>query len=93
MQNSRSVENRENVDYINRAQIAYNNIIEAEKSERGLLTNSDIARINDRFVHAFYSGLPSDIRTLIKKRNDFSLTEMYEMVEKTNQKLEMRYKS
>jgi len=48
------VKNRENiVDYIDRAQMVYNNVIEAEKSERELFTNSNIARINGRFVHAF----------------------------------------
>jgi len=60
----------------------YNNIIEAEKNERGSFKNSDVARINDRFVHALYCGLPSDIRTLVEKRNDLSLTEIYEMFEK-----------
>jgi len=30
---------------------------------------------------------------LVKKRNDFSSIEMYEMVEKTNQELEVRYDS
>jgi len=45
------------VDCIDGAQIVYNNIIEAEKSERGPFTNSDIAKINDRFMHAFYYGL------------------------------------
>jgi len=82
------------MDYIDGAQIVYNNI-EAEKSERGSLTNSDIAKINDRFMHAFYYGLPSDIRTLAEKRNNLSPTEMYEMVEKANQELiiEVRYES
>jgi len=51
------VKNRENVDYINRAQIVYDNIIEAEKSERGPFTDSDVIRINGRFVHAIYCGL------------------------------------
>jgi len=54
----------EAVDYIDRAQIVYSNIIEAEKSLRGLLTNADIARINERFLRSFYSGLSSDLRTL-----------------------------
>jgi len=41
------IKNRENVvDYIDRAQIVYNNIIEAEKSERGRLIDSDVAIIN-----------------------------------------------
>jgi len=54
------VKNRENVvNYINRAQIVYNNIIEFEKNERRPFTNANIARINDRFVHAFYFGLLS----------------------------------
>jgi len=53
------VKNRENVNYIDRAQIVYNNIIEFEKSERRPFINADIARINDRFVHAFYFGLLS----------------------------------
>jgi len=34
----------------------HNNIIEAEKNEREPLINENIARINDRFVHAFYCG-------------------------------------
>jgi len=29
-------------------------------------------------VHAFYCGLPSDIRTLVEKRNDLSLIKMYD---------------
>jgi len=41
----------------------------------------------------FYCGLPSDILTLIEKRNNLSPTEIYEMVEKMKQKLEMRYES
>jgi len=65
--------------------MVYNNVIETEKSEKEPLTNSDIARINNRFVHAFCCGLPSGIRILIEKRNDLSLTEVYEMVEKANQ--------
>jgi len=49
------VKNRENiVHYIDRVQIAYNNIIEVKKSERGSFTNSDVASIDDRFMHAFY---------------------------------------
>jgi len=80
------VKNRGNVvNYIDRAQIVYNNIIEAEKSEREPLTNLDVARINDRFVHTFYCGLSSDIRTLVEKRNDLSSTEIYEIIEKANQ--------
>jgi len=52
MQNLRSVKNWKNViNYIDRAQIVYNNIIEAEKSERISFMNSDIARINHR--HAY----------------------------------------
>jgi len=71
----------------------YNNIIDVEKSEREPLTHTDIARINDRFMYAFYCGLPSDIWTLVGKRNDLSLTEIYEIVEKANQELKMRYES
>jgi hypothetical protein len=41
-------------DYIKRAQIVYDNIIEVEKSEKGFLTDSDVTKINGRFVHAFY---------------------------------------
>jgi len=49
------VENRENVVYyINRAKIVYNNITEAEKSKKGRLTDSDVVRINGRFVHVIY---------------------------------------
>jgi len=40
-------------------------------------------------VHAFYYGLPSDIQTLVEKRNDLSLIKMYE-IEKANQELEIR---
>jgi len=62
------IKNKKNiVHYVERAQIVYNNITEAKKSERRTFTNLDIARINDRFVHAFYCGLPSDIRTLVEK--------------------------
>jgi len=81
------------IDYIERAQIVYDNIIQAEKSEKEFLTDSDVARINCRFMHAFYGGLSSNIRTLIEKRNDLSPIEMYEMYEKTNQQVEVRYES
>jgi len=51
------VKNWENiVDYIDKVQIMHNNIIEAEKNEKEPLINENIARINDRFVHAFYCG-------------------------------------
>jgi hypothetical protein len=70
------VKNRENtVDYIDRAQMAYNNVTEAEKSERELLTNSNIARINDRFVHAFSCGIPSGIWTLETRKTKSSFTQ------------------
>jgi len=37
------IKDRENVvDYIDRVEIMYDNIIEAEKSERGSLSNSDV---------------------------------------------------
>jgi len=63
------IKNRENiVDYIDKAQMVYNNVIEAEKSEREPLKNSDIARINDRFVHAFCCGIPSGIWTLESRK-------------------------
>jgi len=71
----------------------YNNIIEAEKSQRRSLTNADTARINDRLMHAFYYGLPSDIGILVGKQNNLSSTKMYKMIEKANQELEMRYES
>jgi len=57
----------EAVDYINRVQIVYSNIIEAEKSLRGSLTNADITRINEQFLLLFYSGLSSDLPTLENK--------------------------
>jgi len=38
-------------------------------------------------------GLPSDIRTLLEKQNDLSSNEMYEIIEKANQELEVRYES
>jgi len=61
------IKNRENVvDYIDKAQIVYGNIIEVEKSESGALINSDIARINDRFVHVFYCGLVAVINRKTK---------------------------
>jgi len=69
----------------------YNNIIEAEKSQKESHTDLDVARINCRFMHAFCCGLSSDIQTLVG--NDFSPIEMYEMVEKPNQKLEMGHNS
>jgi len=64
--------NREGViDYIDRVRTMYSNIIEAQKRLREPLRppNVDIARINERFVHSFYSGLSSVIRTL-RKEND-----------------------
>jgi len=44
-------------------------------------------------VHAYYCGLPNDIRILVQERNDLSLIEMYKMVEKANQELEVRCES
>jgi len=44
-------------------------------------------------VDAFYYGLPNNIRTLVEKRNDLSPIEMYKMIEKANQELEVRYES
>jgi len=87
------IKNRKNVvDYINRDQTVYNNIIEAERSMRGRLTNADITRINNQFVHSFYSELPN-IWTLVEKQNDLPLAKMYEMIEKANQELQMKYES
>jgi len=85
------VKRRENiVDYIEKAQIVDDNIIKAEKSEKESLTDSDVCKINYRFVHAFYCGLSNDIRMLVEKRNDLSSIEMYEMVEKANQEFEVQ---
>jgi len=53
----------------------YDNIIKAEKRDRGSFSDSNVAKIND---HAFYCGLPSDTRTLVEKRNDLSPIEMYD---------------
>jgi len=63
------LKNRENiVDYIDRVQMVYNNVIEVEKSARESLKNSDIARINDRFVHAFCCEISSGIWTLESRK-------------------------
>jgi len=70
------------VNYIDRAQIVYDEIIEAEKSEKETLTDSDVARINGGFVHVFYCKLSRDIRTLVEKQNDLSLNELYEMLKR-----------
>jgi len=56
--------------------------------KRELLTDSDVVRINGRFVHAFYCE-PSDIRTLVEKRNPSPI----EIYDKANQELEVRYES
>jgi len=77
----------EAVDYINRIQIVYSNIIEAEKSLRGSLTNADISKINEQFLLLFYSGLSSDLPTLVREQNDLPPAKMYEMVESANQEL------
>ncbi|KAH0947135.1 hypothetical protein HN011_005607 [Eciton burchellii] len=80
---------RESIDdYIGRAQILYDNIIQAEKNEKQSLTNSDISRINFRFIDEFYYGIPSDIRTLVEKRDDLTFVEFYQIVEKANHRLE-----
>jgi len=52
---------------------------------KGLFTDSDVVRINGRFMR--FIGLLSDIWTLIEKQNDLSPIEMYEMVKKTNQEV------
>jgi len=51
-------------------------------------------------VYVFYYELPNNIRILkveekelVEKRNDLSPTKMYEMIEKANQELEVRYES
>jgi hypothetical protein len=87
-----SAERRQSIsDYIGTAQILYDNIIEAEKNEKQSLTN--ISRINCRFINEFYYGLPSDIRTLVEKRDDLTPVEFYQIVEKANYKLEKKYDS
>jgi len=80
------------VDYINKAQYLII-LLKLKRMRDGPLTNSDIARINDRFMHTFYCGLLNDIQTLAGKRNDLSLTKIYEMVEKMNQEFEEKYES
>jgi len=69
----------------------YNRIIEVEKSSGGSLTDADITKTNKRFTHMFYCRLPSDIRTIVGKRNDLSPSEMYEMAKTENQELKARY--
>jgi len=72
----------------------YNNIIEAQKRLREPLRppNVDIARINERYVHPFYSVLSSDIRTL-REGNDLSPAKMYEMIEKAHPEIEVKYRT
>jgi len=79
---------------IDRVQTIYSNIIEAQKRLREPLRppNVDIARINERFVHSFYSGLLNDIRTL-RKENDLPPAKMYEMIEKVNPEIEVKYRA
>jgi len=72
-------------DYIERAQILYDNIIAAEKNEKQSLTNSDISRINCRYLDEFYYDLLSDIRRLVEKRDDLTPVEFYQIVGKANQ--------
>jgi len=78
------------VNYIDRIQTVYNQIIEAERSLGEPLTDVEITKINKRFTHAFYCGLSSDIGTIVEKRNDLSPSEMYEMAETANQELKAR---
>jgi len=78
------------VNYIDRAQTVYNQIIEAKKSSEGSPTDVEIIKLNKRFTHAFYCGLRGDIRSIIEKRNDLSPSEMYEMAETANQELKAR---
>jgi len=79
------VRRRENIiDYIERAQIVYDKIIETEKREEEYFMDLDVTRINFRFVHAFYCCLSSDIWTLIETRNDLLPIEIYKIVEKAN---------
>jgi len=79
--------------YIERAQILYDNIIEAERYEKQSLAESDITRINGWFIDEFYCGLPSSIQTLVEKRDARTPVEIYEMVENANKKLEKKYNS
>jgi len=80
-------------DRLYRAQSVYSNIIEAEKSLRRSLTNADIARINERFLRSYYSGLSRDIWTLIREQNDIPFAKMYKMVESANRVFEMKYQT
>jgi len=81
------------IDYIDRVQTMYSNIIEAQKTLREpLRPNVDIARINERYVHSFYSVLSSDIRTL-REGNDLPPAKMYEMIEKANPEIEVKYRA
>jgi len=81
------------VSYINRAQTVYSQIIEAGKSSGGVFTDAEITKLNKRFTRAFYCGLRDDIRSIIEKRNDLSLSEMYELAEAADQELKARRES
>jgi len=62
MQNSKNFAWETRKNYIDRAQIVYNQIIEAEKSSGGPPTDAEITKLNKRFICAFYCGLRDDIR-------------------------------
>jgi len=79
------------IDYIDKVQTVFSNIIEAQMRLRDH-QNVDIARINERYVHLFYSVLSSDIRTL-REGNDLPPDKIYEMIEKTNPEIEVKYRA
>jgi len=48
-------------------------------------------KINKWFTYAFYCGLSSEIRTMVRKEKDNLNSETYEMVETANEELKARY--
>jgi len=72
--------------YIERAQVLYDNVIEAERYEKHSLAQSDISGISEHFMDELYCGLPNDIKAAVDKSKPRTPVELYEMVETANQK-------
>jgi len=87
-----SLRRRESIAaYIERAQVLYDNVIEAERYEKHSLAQSDINRISEHFMDEFYCGLPNNIKTAVDRSKARTPVEMYEIVEIANQRMEKKF--
>jgi len=69
------------LDYIDRAQDLYDDIIEAERIENEPLTNSAISEIDHRFSTSFFRGLPVRIRQQMMRNENKPSEKPYEVFE------------